>query len=421
MLTVNKKQLCEDEHIAAGFRLCEVIRDFGYDAYLVGGCVRDILFNKHVHDVDVATNMPMNELNNKFYCQSNNGEKHGTILVNIAGDWIETTQFRMDGNYSDGRHPDEVKFSQSFEEDTKRRDFTINAIGLDADGKIVDYQGGQKDLEDNLIRAVGNPEERFNEDALRILRAIRFAARFDFTIESTTSEAIKKCKDKLTLIARERIGDEIKKAASYGIYEFYRFIDMLIDYQLTDIIDSSHFVNWTRATRMLLRYLNECNLCNPMQLTDEEFVQQNLAFLLASSVCIEGAIKEFRYDNKLLDLCKFINKNQELGLLNSFNETNLYKLFLASKSKYFNIFLNYMYTSCLFELKTDELKKLDYVDTKLAEYHDYVAGIIENTLCLTGRAYGVALVDYEAWFCYKTFEGHEPTKMDIESHLLKWS
>lgn len=80
-----------------------------------------------------------------------------------------------------------------------------------------------------------------------------------------------------------------------------------------------------------------------------------------------------------------------------------------------------MYTSCLFELKDDELKKLDYVDTKLAEYHYYVACIIENTLCLTGRAYGAALVDYEAWFCYKTFEGHELTKMYIESHLLKWS
>lgn len=160
------------------------------------------------------------ELKDKFYWHDNNGEKHGTILVNFAGHYIETTQFRADGNYSDGRHPDSVEFSKSFEEDTKRRDFTINAIGLDADGKIVDFQNGQKDIEAGIIRAVGDPVARFNEDALRILRALRFASRFMFTIEWNTARAIQETKHKLTLIARERIGDEIRKASEYGDTQF---------------------------------------------------------------------------------------------------------------------------------------------------------------------------------------------------------
>lgn len=416
MLTVNKKQLCEDEHIAAGFRLCEVIRDYGYDAYLVGGCVRDILFNKHVHDVDVATNMPMNELNNKFYCQSNNGEKHGTILVNIAGDWIETTQFRMDGNYSDGRHPDEVKFSKSFEEDTKRRDFTINAIGLDADGKIVDYQGGQRDLENNLIRAVGNPEERFNEDALRILRAIRFAARFDFTIESKTGEAIKKCKDKLTLIARERIGDEIKKAAGYGIYEFYRFIDMLVDYQLTDIIDPGHFVNWTKAKKLLCRYLETSGFEEMRPLSDEQFVQQNLAFLLAHSTNIVEAIKEFRYDNKLLDVCKFIRKYQDLCMSDINDYANSVRFVELCRSKYLDIFLNYTNVHCMFELTKEQLELFKYIDEKLKQNHDIVAKAIDE-VGVTGKYYGIVLTEYEEWFCTLTFKSKEPTEQEIIAHI----
>ena len=137
MLTVNKKKLCDNELVHAGFRLCEEINRYGYEAYLVCGCVRDILMNKNIHDVDVATNMPIDELKDKFYWHDNNGEKHGTILVNFAGHYIETTQFRADGNYSDGRHPDSVEFSKSFEEDTKRNQMFSKLIELVKTGKSI--------------------------------------------------------------------------------------------------------------------------------------------------------------------------------------------------------------------------------------------------------------------------------------------
>ena len=139
--------------VQAGMQLCESIHRHGYEAYLVGGCVRDIVMENigviakaNIHDVDIATNMPIEQLRKFYTTADNNGEAHGTILVKSGDTYFEVTQFRTDGVYSDGRHPDSVNFTKSFKEDTARRDFTINAMGIDYDGNVIDYNGGIEDI-----------------------------------------------------------------------------------------------------------------------------------------------------------------------------------------------------------------------------------------------------------------------------------
>ena len=244
--------------VIGGSCLCSVINSYGYEAYLVGGCVRDIIMytlgmvdNANIHDVDIATNMPIEMLKAKFKTASNNGEVHGTILVKWNDIYFETTQFRTDGAYTDGRHPDSITFTESFKEDTARRDFTINAMGIDADGNVIDYHNGIKCLEDKVLSTVGDPAERFEEDALRIIRAYRFASRFKMTIPDDVREAIRKTKYKLANIAMERVFDEIKKCMSYGYSELYEMIDHMVTDGIFQIIDPKGYINAVKARNLL--------------------------------------------------------------------------------------------------------------------------------------------------------------------------
>lgn len=420
MLTVNKDKLCDNELICAGFRLCEEIVRDGYEAYLVGGCVRDILLDQQIHDVDVATNMPLDKLKAKFYWHDNNGEKHGTILVNFAGHYIETTQFRTDGNYSDGRHPDDVEFGQSFEEDTKRRDFTINAMGIDYTGKIVDYQHGQDDIAQCLIRTVGDPYERFKEDALRMIRAIRFAARFGFVIEHNTAQAIKDLKENIELVARERIGEEIKKAISYGTAAFKNFVDLLDKSGLALIIGQG-LVNWSKTEKLIDRYRNEI-ADNTIPVCREDIENLMLVFMLEPSRDLDNAVKAFRYDNKLLGLLKYIRQYKDLGTADVFSKKNFVRLVKASTSPHFSLFLNYMRTLALFELSDFELQGIAHVAESLEKIHDFVADAMAK--CgYTGKTYGEVLAKFEEWYCYETWHLKQPDehmiRMFIMAHIIK--
>lgn len=202
--------------------LCKLLNKYGYEAYFVGGCVRDILLNNTPHDIDITTNATPIEIKNILNKESieyfNLGEKFGTIVPIYHGEQFEVTTFRTEQNYSDGRHPDEVKFTTSLKEDLARRDFTINAMALDPnlpDMKIIDPFGGMEDIKNNIIRAVGNPNNRFTEDGLRILRAIRFAVRYGFNIDTMTGKAMLNNKSNLDNISKERITDEFKKIFSY--------------------------------------------------------------------------------------------------------------------------------------------------------------------------------------------------------------
>ena len=183
----------------------------GYEAYAVGGCVRDSVLAKKPQDWDITTSAKPEEIKKLFLRTVDTGIEHGTVTVLIGKDSFEVTTYRLDGAYEDGRHPKEVVFTASLEEDLKRRDFTINAMAYNDEVRLVDLFGGMKDLNHHMIRCVGDPMERFSEDALRILRAIRFSAQLAFPIEEKTAEAIKELAPTLEKISAERIQAELVK------------------------------------------------------------------------------------------------------------------------------------------------------------------------------------------------------------------
>ena len=183
----------------------------GYDAYAVGGCVRDSILNRKPEDWDITTSAKPEQVKRIFRRTVDTGIGHGTVTVLIGKDGFEVTTYRVDGLYEDGRHPKEVTFTSRLEEDLKRRDFTINAMAYNDDERLVDAFGGMRDLNYHLIRCVGDPKERFSEDALRILRAVRFSAQLAFPIEPETAEAIKSLAPNLEKISAERIQAELVK------------------------------------------------------------------------------------------------------------------------------------------------------------------------------------------------------------------
>lgn len=183
----------------------------GFEAYFVGGCVRDTLLGKPLHDIDIATSAYPSEIKAIFSRTVDTGIEHGTVMILDHGQGYETTTFRTESGYQDFRRPDEVTFVRSLEEDLKRRDFTINALALKRTGEVVDLFDGLADLQAGLIRAVGNPDERFHEDALRMMRAVRFASQLDFEIDPQTIQGITDNANLLAKIAVERTQVELEK------------------------------------------------------------------------------------------------------------------------------------------------------------------------------------------------------------------
>lgn len=194
----------------------------GYEAYAVGGCVRDSILAKRPEDWDITTSAKPEEIKRLFRRTVDTGIEHGTVTVLLGKDSFEVTTYRIDGLYEDSRHPKEVIFTNRLEEDLKRRDFTINAMAYNDEVRLVDVFGGMKDLNHHLIRCVGEPKERFSEDALRILRAVRFSAQLNFPIEESTAEAVKELAPTLEHISAERIQTELVKLVTSPLPHWFR-------------------------------------------------------------------------------------------------------------------------------------------------------------------------------------------------------
>lgn len=171
--------------------IIDTLEKAGFEAYAVGGCVRDSLMGRIPDDWDITTSAMPEQVKALFRRTVDTGIRHGTVTVLVNGDGYEVTTYRIDGDYEDGRHPKEVSFTRNLQEDLLRRDFTINAMAYSPLKGLVDIFGGLKDLEAGIIRCVGNPMARFGEDALRILRAVRFSAQLGFVIEPETESAMK--------------------------------------------------------------------------------------------------------------------------------------------------------------------------------------------------------------------------------------
>ncbi len=218
--------------IPADVRECmRVLEQAGYEVYIVGGAVRDFLCGRPVHDYDLTTNASPAEMQELFrdYQTNTQGLKHGTLGVILQRRKTEITTYRQDSSYADHRHPGAVSFTGSVREDCARRDFTVNAMVYHPESGIQDFFGGMRDLEDRIIRTVGDPRQRFDEDALRIMRAIRFCAELGFSTDPDTETAIFQKKEDLRYIAAERLQEELLRIfrAPYGTEVIFHYLPVL--------------------------------------------------------------------------------------------------------------------------------------------------------------------------------------------------
>lgn len=308
-----------------------------FEAYLVGGCVRDSLLGYAPNDWDITTSAKPEEITCCFnnYRTINTGLKHGTITVIINKTQLEITTYRIDGKYTDNRRPDMVLFTDKVSHDLRRRDFTINSLAYNKYG-IVDLFGGTADIENKIIKCVGEPDERFNEDGLRILRALRFASVLGFNIEENTSLSIHKNKELLNNISKERISNEFNKLVTgvdfYNILKEYRNV---IEVFIPEIKD------YSKETFE--------NVLNSMKYTDELILR--LSLLLNNTNNTENILKNLKYDGTTIKDVKAIvlnkdieifpdkvNIKKQLNLIGYDNYINLLKfkfsIFKAKKSNY---------------------------------------------------------------------------------------
>ncbi|WHT47147.1 CCA tRNA nucleotidyltransferase [Sporosarcina thermotolerans] len=196
---------------ASSRKVIKLLGDAGYEAVFVGGSVRDYLLGKDASDIDIATSASPEEVKQVFPNTIDVGIEHGTVMVLMDREPIEVTTYRTESTYTDHRRPDEVKFVKSLKEDLRRRDFTINALALTVSGELIDPFGGRDDLKGRVIRAVGNAQDRFTEDALRMVRAVRFASVLGFEVEAGTRQAISGNAEKIRHVSVERIKVEMDK------------------------------------------------------------------------------------------------------------------------------------------------------------------------------------------------------------------
>ncbi len=192
-------------------KIIDTLEKAGYEAYAVGGCVRDSILGRTPDDWDITTSAKPEDCKRLFPRTVDTGIKHGTVTVLLGGEGFEVTTYRIDGVYEDGRHPREVTFTANLKEDLRRRDFTINAMAYNERSGPVDLYGGMQDMENRIIRCVGDARERFDEDALRMLRAVRFSAQLGYRIDEKTGEAVKAMASNLQKISAERIQAELVK------------------------------------------------------------------------------------------------------------------------------------------------------------------------------------------------------------------
>lgn len=278
----------------------------GYEAYVVGGCVRDSLAGRLPGDWDICTNALPSEISGCFKdCKViDTGIEHGTVTVVSGGNTLEITTFRIDGEYSDNRHPDRVEFVGNLKADLGRRDFTINAMAYSPRTGLVDYYGGRADLKKGLIRCVGNAERRFQEDALRILRALRFASVFSFSISEETSAAMLSKKELLRSISAERVSSELNMliagAGAGSVLEKYADILFVAIPELEPSRDNG---SWDKNLKSLSAAPADIHMRLAILLRD--ILSPGKEGICGdSSEIAAGILKRLRYDNETIKRVK---------------------------------------------------------------------------------------------------------------------
>lgn len=324
------------------------LKENGYQAYVVGGAVRDFLMGKTPHDYDLTSDALPSQISDVFkdFYQENSGEKHGTIRVIIDHKPIEITTFRCDEGYTDYRRPDNVEFVKDAYIDSKRRDFSINAFYY-SEGHIYDFHEGLEDLNNKVIKTIGNPSARFHEDALRILRAIRFSAKLGYEIESKTKTALLDCKEELNLIAKERILIELKEISSTSnffidIKEYFPIFKLIIP--CLDKIGNSIDDIYNFDTKSYGDYIASLSALFSLREINNDFMPWRLFI---------------KMDNESINAIKTLIKLKDINFNNSFDDDYINGLILLSKPVDMNVFKNYLIN--LYNLKRFKNDDIDSI------------------------------------------------------------
>lgn len=324
------------------------LKENGYQAYVVGGAVRDFLMGKTPHDYDLTSDALPSQISDVFkdFYQEHSGEKHGTIRVIIDHKPIEITTFRCDEGYTDYRRPDNVEFVKDVYIDSKRRDFSINAFYY-SEGHIYDFHEGLEDLNNKVIKTIGNPSARFHEDALRILRAIRFSAKLGYEIESKTKTALLDCKEELNLIAKERILIELKEISSTSnffrnIKEYFPIFKIIIP--CLDKIGNSIDDIYNFDTKSYGDYIASLSALFSLREINNDFMPWRLFI---------------KMDNESINAIKTLIKLKDINFNNSFDDDYINGLILLSKPVDINVFKNYLIN--LYNLKRFKNDDIDSI------------------------------------------------------------
>lgn len=324
------------------------LKENGYQAYVVGGAVRDFLMEKTPHDYDLTSDALPSQISDVFkdFYQEHSGEKHGTIRVIIDHKPIEITTFRCDEGYTDYRRPDNVEFVKDAYIDSKRRDFSINAFYY-SEGHIYDFHEGLEDLNNKVIKTIGNPSARFHEDALRILRAIRFSAKLGYEIESKTKTALLDCKEELNLIAKERILIELKEISSTSnffrdIKEYFPIFKLIIP--CLDKIGNSIDDIYNFDTKSYGDYIASLSALFSLREINNDFMPWRLFI---------------KMDNESINAIKTLIKLKDINFSNSFDDDYINGLILLSKPVDMNVFKNYLIN--LYNLKRFKNDDIDSI------------------------------------------------------------
>lgn len=324
------------------------LKENGYQAYVVGGAVRDFLMGKTPHDYDLTSDALPSQITDVFkdFYQEHSGEKHGTIRVIIDHKPIEITTFRCDEGYTDYRRPDNVEFVKDVYIDSKRRDFSVNAFYY-SEGHIYDFHEGLEDLNNKVIKTIGNPSARFHEDALRILRAIRFSAKLGYEIESKTKTALLDCKEELNLIAKERILIELKEISSTSnffrnIKEYFPIFKLIIP--CLDKIGNSIDDIYNFDTKSYGDYIASLSALFSLREINNDFMPWRLFI---------------KMDNESINAIKTLIKLKDINFNNFFDNDYINGLILLSKPVDINVFKNYLIN--LYNLKRFKNDDIDSI------------------------------------------------------------
>ena len=373
-------------------KIINILESNGHEAYAVGGCVRDCILGKIPHDWDITTSALPEQVKSLFDRTFDTGIEHGTVTVLLHGEGYEVTTYRVDGKYEDGRHPKEVTFTASLEEDLKRRDFTINAMAYSENRGLVDLFGGKEDLDAGIIKAVGNPTERFTEDALRMLRALRFSAQLGFEIETETYNAICKLAPTLDRISAERIQVEMVKLVTSDhperlreVYNtglskvFFPELDVMLEceqhnkhHMYTVGEHTIKSMELAPADKVIRLTMMLHDVAKPACKTTDENGQDHFKMHpVKGAEMARDILRRLKFDNDTTDkVCNLVKNHDDRPEI---NERNVRRMIIRVGQDNFDDLLAVKRADCLAQSMYNREEKLAYIDKLEQVYRQVIA------------------------------------------------